>query len=194
MSTNANAEPGDGAPQGNAPQGNMPQGNMPQGHFPSLGPAHAHAHMMHHHHQHQMPPPLINPLHRRSVMTAVIDKTLINLSVLAKVEEGDKLGWTSDGKFIIQKPTWLTTGMRFLRGIDRWITLEHINDVINNAELIEEHGNVAQGRIARALAQSVHGLKNLQATYKDNATVSESIQVIIDRLGERYNLPHHDLM
>ena len=127
-------------------------------------------------------------------MTAVIDKTLINLNVLAKVEEGDKLGWTNDGKFVIQKPTWMTTGLRFLSGMDRWTTLDHINDVINNAELIEEHGNVAQGRISRALAQCVHGLRNLQATYKENATVSESIQVVIDRLGERYNLPHTDLM
>lgn len=144
--------------------------------------------------QHAPSPMLVTHQHKKAVMGAVIDKTLVNLNVLAKIEEGDKLDWTHDGKFVIQKPTWVTAGVRFLKRTNRWVTLEHINDVINNAELIEEHGGRAHQRVSRATAQSVHGLRNLQATYKDNPTVAESIQVLIDRIQERYNLPDSDVI
>ena len=131
-------------------------------------------------------------VHTRAVVTSIIEKALVNLDVLSKTEVGDKLGWTASGHFVIQKPNYFTTAMRFINRCDRWTTLSRIQDVISTAETME---NVQDSeRLKLALQRSIHGIRNLQMTYDGDVLMTSSLNVLLQRLGERYGLGDTELM
>jgi len=132
-------------------------------------------------------------LHNRAVVTSIIEKALVNLDVLAQVEVGDKLGWTASGHFVIQKPTYWTVAMRLLNRCDRWTTLNHIQDVISTAETMENIQTDTE-RLKTALQKSIHGVRNLQMTYDSDVLMSSSLNVLLQRLGQRYGLEETELM
>lgn len=125
--------------------------------------------------------------HTKNVVIMVIEKTLVNLSVLAKLEAGDKLDWTPNGHFMIQKPSRWTSALRFIKSNDRWKTLEHINEVVTTSETLEQMC-VSSDRLRTALIKCIHGLRNLQVTYADDILFLSNLNVLIDRLAEKYEL------
>ncbi len=131
-------------------------------------------------------------VHTRAVVTSIIEKALVNLDVLSQVEVGDKLGWTASGHFVIQKPTYFTVAMRFINRCDRWNTLNRIQDVISTAETMENVQDTE--RLKVALRKSIHGIRNLQMTYDGDVLMTSSLNVLLQRLGERYGLQETELM
>ena len=131
-------------------------------------------------------------IHTRAVVTSIIEKALVNLDVLSKAEVGDKLGWTASGHFVIQKPGYYTVAMRLLNRCDRWATLNRIQDVISTAETMESVQD--SERIKLALQKAIHGIRNLQMTYDGDVLMTSSLNVLLQRLGERYALEETELM
>ena len=117
---------------------------------------------------------------------------LVNLSVLSKIKTGEKLGWTSNGHFVIQQPGYWTIASTLLNIIDRWSTLQKIQDVINTAESMS---SIGEGyRISEALKKSVHGIRNIQATYNGDVLMYSSLNVLLERLADRFNFTDSELL
>ena len=131
-------------------------------------------------------------MHTLAVVTSIVEKALVNLDVLSQVEVGDKLNWTSSGHFIIQKPTYWNTVIRAINRVDRWNTLSHIQDVISTAETMEITDNGT--RLQFGIQKAIHGLRNLQHTYQDDVLMTSNLNVLLQRLGERYALGDSELM
>jgi hypothetical protein len=130
-----------------------------------------------------------------NVASQIIEKLLVNLRVLSQISEGDKLEFTAQGNFIPQKPEYWTSMYRFVKRIDRWYTLEKIQDTVSSAEIMEHHNEgVDQNRIENALKLSVHGLRNLQLTYKEDTLFFQSIEVLLERIANRYKLKNKDMI
>lgn len=125
-------------------------------------------------------------------MTQIVEKALVNLDVLSRVKVGEKLDWAASGHFVIMKPGYMTAAMRLFSGSNRWTTLSNVQDVISTAETME---GVQDGdRIKDALHKAIHGVRNLQVTYKDDVLMSSSLNVLLQRLGERYGLEDAELL
>ena len=126
---------------------------------------------------------------RNSVVNSIIEKTLVNLRVLAQVQVGDKLEFTPTGNFMIQKPSRWTLLYRTVFRMNRWETLSKIQETINNAEMMEEHnGGKDQVRIKNTLQKAIHGLRNVQTTYEEDMLFHSSIEVLLERIEQKYNL------
>ena len=123
----------------------------------------------------------------RTVVSAVLEKALVNLGVIADIEIGDKIDRTPSGNLIIQKPGWYTTALRMVKGVSRAHTLDLISDLIGGTENSIRDG-YNDPRIKKALINAVHGLCNLQATYEEDALFKSSIQVLLQRIEIRYGL------
>lgn len=116
---------------------------------------------------------------------SVVDKLLVNLRVIATVNEGDKLVYTSTGNFIPQSPGILISLYRFVTRDDRWHTLSRLNDLISTSETMQEFNNGSEKhRIQRALENSVKGLRHLQLTYQTDVLFYQSLQVLIERVED----------
>mgnify|MGYP006877666943 CR=1 FL=1 len=79
-----------------------------------------------------------------------------------------------------------------LNRIDRWTTLQKIQDVINTAESMSAVSDGA--RIGVALKKSIHGIRNIQTTYGDDVLMFSSLNVLLDRLADRFDLSESDLL
>lgn len=120
---------------------------------------------------------------RKQVAVSVIEKMLVNLRVLATLNEGDKLFYTSTGNFVPQTPTFYNSVVRFVFRDDRWQTFSRLSDLISAAETMQEYNNGAEkSRIKSALEQSVVGLRNLQLTYQTDVLFFQSLEVLIERM------------
>jgi hypothetical protein len=124
----------------------------------------------------------------RAVACIVLEKCLSNLGVLAELQVGDKLDFTSTGDFVIQRPTWFNTFTRTIKGVDRWKTHEHIANLFGTAEAIVDEGNINDPRVRTALVNSVHGLRNLQFTYDEDPTFRNRLRVLLQRVEMRYDV------
>lgn len=125
---------------------------------------------------------------KRSVANSVLERVLANLGVLGEIEVGDKLDFTPKGTFVIQKPTWLVTATRFLKGCDRWQTFDQVETLVGTAENMVDEGSFNDPRVREALLSCIHGLRNLQRTYSDDAAFKFRMEVLIQRIGMRYQL------
>lgn len=125
---------------------------------------------------------------KRTVANIVLEKILANLGVLSEVKVGDKLDFTPKGTFVIQKPTWLNSAHRLLKGTDRWQTFEQVENVVGTAESVVDEGSLNDPRIREALINCVHGLRNLQQTYLDDVTFKTRMEVLVQRIELRYDL------
>ena len=129
------------------------------------------------------------------VASQIVEKLLVNLRVLAQLNEGDKLDFTAKGHFVPMKPDYWTIAFRFFRRMDRWDTLQKIQETVGSAEIMEGHGHgIDKERIERALKLSIHGLRNLQLTYKEDTLFFQSIEVLLERIGNRYRLNSNELI
>ena len=138
----------------------------------------------------------------------MLDTILVNLKILSKVGENGKissLGTSGTGQISIAEPGYLTPIWRYIHGDSRQKTIETINDIVNNA--IQISNNMLQNTcmtiydnqdtpssyevskfnkqfqslksISTELENSLKGINNLKITYKNDATISSQIEVII---------------
>lgn len=116
---------------------------------------------------------------------ALLEKALINLCVIGQLREGDRLAFTSDGFFLLQRPAgrigliW-TTVSRVVSRTSRWQTLERVNDLVNSTTFFRERED--RERIDDAVRGALPGLRALQRTYSDDALVVQNLEVLTDRI------------
>lgn len=130
----------------------------------------------------------------RLVMSSVLEKSLVNLGVVADLEVGDKLDRDPEGNFFIQKPGTRTTLWRTLMWKTRRQTMEHIKDLIGTTENSIRENAFELPMIRTALVNAVHGLRNLQSTYSDDAFIRRSIEVLLEKIRMRYNLSETQML
>ena len=132
---------------------------------------------------------------QRNVASQIVEKLLVNLRVIAQLQEGDKMDYNAQGQFVPQKPDIFTSAMRFFKRTDRWYTLTKIQETINSAEIMQDHNNgIDKDRICRALKLCVHGLRNIQLTYQDDVLFYQNIEVLLERLQGRYHLQGNEMI
>lgn len=131
---------------------------------------------------------------QRNVICSVLEKILANLNIISQLKIGDKLDVTPTGYFVIQKPTWYSTASRFIRGIDRWQTYNRLLDLIGTAEGVVDEGSMNDNRIKESLIGCIHGLSNLNETYKEDVTLRSSLHVLSQRIQLRYGLDESGLI
>lgn len=131
----------------------------------------------------------------RHVASQIIEKILVNLRVISQLREGDKLDFNAQGNFVPMPPDYWTTAIRTLKRVDRWDTLAKIQECVSSAEIMENHDDgVDQERIQRALKLSVHGLRNIQLTYKEDVLFYQSIEVLLERIARRYKMTSREML
>lgn len=132
---------------------------------------------------------------RRSVSSQIVEKILVNLRVISQLSEGDKIDFTAQGHFVPLKPEYWTSIYRFVRRMSRWDALAKIQELVSSAEIMEGHDdNVDQERIEYALRSSVHGLRNLQLTYSSDTLFYQSLEVLLERIANRYRLKEREMI
>jgi len=133
--------------------------------------------------------------HTVKVFSSIVDKTLINLDVLSRVTQGDKLYKQTDGSLAIQRPWRLLFLQRTIMMVSRWDSHTHIQDLVQQAEFLFQYGDPAdRGRIQETLTRAVHGLRSLQKTYEDDALFVSTMEVMIRRIGLRFGVSLNNLV
>lgn len=133
-----------------------------------------------------------------------VDGVLVNLKIFSKIKKYDKLCFSGDSLEIDNR--YAAFVRRWLSSDDRAKSIEYINAVINRAFVIvdktydserntsdetidkspfkEENSNLLQ-RFSIELGNTVAGLGNLKATYKDDSLTKSKIDLIIDKIKIR---------
>lgn len=141
-----------------------------------------------------------------------MDRLFINLRIISKLPENGRIGTTSAGEIYIEKDKFQTTLMRTITGDSRdksvdfllqlmhdvqqssdniikalYIAKQHDRDNANNIttlEQINENAKKSQQlhKLIRELKKSKTGIKNLNATYKKDPTISAKIEEILDQV------------
>ena len=128
-----------------------------------------------------------------TVWKDIVDKVLVNLRVLACVEEGDKIDQLSNGFLVIQKPSIKTIANRMFYGTNREKTLKAINELIRSIELVND-SDPSDEMLFHVIRGSVHGFRNLQKTYKSDAYFVASIDVFLGRIQVRFELNSEEMI
>lgn len=137
----------------------------------------------------------------------IMDKILVDLKVLSKINQNGKLS-TSSNSIHIENDKIYTPIMRYIYGDSRLKTVEKIQELINNSqqvsvsilqhscmniyqrnnepasiEIVEFNKNYQQLKLlSNELKNSIQGINNLLITYKDDANVCSKLEVNIDNI------------
>lgn len=116
------------------------------------------------------------------VKSMSLDDVFINLNLIAKIEQGDKL-YIQD-KYVNIDTSYIQSIMRWYWGVDRKSTIGFIKLVINRAfefcnELIGSETKMLH-RLTNDLKNSISGLTKLKQTYAVDKLVQAEIDVIIE--------------
>lgn len=131
----------------------------------------------------------------RNVASQIIEKILVNLRVISQLREGDKMDFSAQGNFVPMHPTYWTVASRTLKRMSRWDTLSKVQECVSSAEIMENHDNgIDKERVENALKLSIHGLRNLQLTYQDDVLFYQSIEVLLERISNRYHLSNKEMI
>lgn len=127
----------------------------------------------------------------RSPANALLEKSLVNLCVLGELKEGDKLAFTYDGFYLLQRPvgrigTLWTSISRVVSRTSRWQSLERINNLIDSTTFFRDLDD--RERIEEAVQGAIPGLRALQRTYSDDALFVQNIEVLVDRVQRSFSL------
>ena len=131
--------------------------------------------------------------HTEVVISHIIDKVMVNLNVLSKVEQGEKLDWTPDGHFSIMKCTLWTPALRWVKGNSRSDTLNHLKDTVELAcrmgrdEKYKDH-------IREAVKLAIHGLRNLALTYQDDILFKSRMSVLLKHMEIEFILSKEEML
>ena len=131
-----------------------------------------------------------------------IDTYLLNLKIISKLEENDKL-ITTDKLLKIDKPTIFQGVHRWMSNESRSNTLEVLNQIYENSfditdillnkekeatenkkELEDSNSQIFQKFIIE-FTNSLSGIDNLKKTYKDDILVLSQLDMISNKLNSR---------
>ena len=120
---------------------------------------------------------------------ALLEKALVNLRVLGQLQEGDRLAFTTDGFFLLQRPSSRVAVIfnsitRIVSRTSRWETLARVNELVANSELF--HSREDKERVDEAVREAMPGLRSLQRTYADDALFVQNIEVLMDRVQRHF--------
>ncbi len=121
------------------------------------------------------------------VKSMSLDDVFINLNLIAKIEQGDKL-YIQD-KYVNIDTSYIQSIMRWYWGVDRKSTIGFIKLVINRAfefcdELIKSDTKMLF-RLTNDLRNSIGGLTKLKHTYVVDKLVQAEIDVIIEDIRSK---------
>lgn len=117
------------------------------------------------------------------------EEIFINLSVLAKIEPGDKLLLENE-KLLNIDTSLFPSLMRWLKGSNRMSILVFINTILENSfELhdlwIKEEQNQLIFRLTSDLKNTLIGLANLKHTYSTDKLVQSELDVMMENIRTR---------
>ena len=126
-----------------------------------------------------------------------IDRTVVSLKIISKLNERDKLLFR-DRTVMIQRPSIITAIQRFINGDTRDNTVVGITQLLEDTESLLNECKAASNadndgscrlhdryittcRLSSSIDQAMKGLKTLRITYENDQVMQSHIESIIER-------------
>lgn len=130
-----------------------------------------------------------------------LEDIFINLSLLSKIDVGDKLIQNGAMKHLNIDTSYFQFITRWFKGSNRNNSLKFINHVLNKAfeyndNLLEdktEKSALTLFRLTADLKNSLNGLNNLKQTYNMDKLIQSEIDVMIDNIRNKLDLNSKNL-
>lgn len=143
---------------------------------------------------------------------SLFDNLFVNLRVISKIPAGGKISTTGSGQIKIEDTKtlngWLSTGRRRLNGDSREEAVKVLMQIINDASELSDNiidslkpinGNTNIGvlndsskkcnqlaKLCEMLKNSKRGIKNLHATYVEDANITARLDEVIDKIESQH--------
>jgi hypothetical protein len=136
-----------------------------------------------------------------SSISLSLEDIFINLTLLSKIDVGDKLIQNGSMKHINIDTSYFQFITRWFKGSNRNNSLKFINHVLNKAfeyndNMLEEKSEksaVAVFRLTADLKNSLNGLNNLKQTYSTDKLIQSELDVMIDNVRNKLDLNSKNL-
>jgi len=130
-----------------------------------------------------------------------LEDIFINLTLLSKIDVGDKLIQNGDMKHMNIDTSYFQFITRWFKGSNRNNSLKFINLVLNRAfeyndNMLEEKSEkaaVTVFRLTSDLKNSLNGLNNLKQTYSMDKLIQSELDVMIDNVRTKLDLNSKNL-
>jgi hypothetical protein len=133
------------------------------------------------------------------LLKLTLDDVFINLTLLSKIEVGNKL--FQNGKYINIDNSYFSFLSRWFYGNNRRNTMTFISQVLNKAfEYVEYYSTINKKdtsnrqhalRLNNELKNSIDGLTNLKLTYNYDKLIQSEIDVMIENIRSKLDLYIH---
>ena len=124
----------------------------------------------------------------------LLDQILINLKVVSKLENYEKITVGNDGNITIQKTGVLQTVTRLVKGDTRDISIEIVNNIINNiielSEIIIEYFEMAIK--LHEDKKSIINQKKIDEKYNYLVLIKQELKNSLTGIDNLYNTYSHD--
>ena len=110
---------------------------------------------------------------------------MLNLKVVGMLRPHERLSTMGNRVFVDRPSVW--QGLRrWIRGDHRKLNVDVLDQVFGSALLMLRNSNDEQRRlrVAHEMLQACTGLRNLQATYEQDAETVARLQIIIDSVRD----------
>lgn len=114
-----------------------------------------------------------------------VEQVLTSLKIISMIKEGQKVCVRNGFLSLENKSVGLMVAIRrWIHKDNRVSTLTYIKNIINTAfDILGIHGDVLiLNKLKTSLKISINGLRCLSVTYNDDAAITASIEVLIDRI------------
>ena len=136
-----------------------------------------------------------------STIILSLEDIFINLTLLSKIDVGDKLIQNGNMKHINIDTSYFQFITRWFKGSNRNNSLKFINHVLNRAfeyndNMLEEQSEksaVTVFRLTADLKNSLNGLNNLKQTYSTDKLIQSELDVMIDNVRTKLDLNSKNL-
>lgn len=123
-----------------------------------------------------------------------LEDVFINLSLISKIEIGDKL--IQNDKYINIDKSYVKFFTRWMNGDNRTDNISFINNVLykafeyNEKLSTDQSSEIAQTllRLNNDLKNCINGLMNLKQTYSNDKLIQSEIDVMVDNIRSKLNL------
>jgi len=130
-----------------------------------------------------------------------LEDIFINLTLLSKIDVGDKLIQNGDMKHMNIDTSYFQFITRWFKGSSRNNSLKFISHVLNQAfeyndSMLEEKSEksaVTVFRLTADLKNSLNGLNNLKQTYSTDKLIQSELDVMIDNIRNKLDLNSKNL-
>ncbi len=123
--------------------------------------------------------------------TFTLEEIFINLTLISKIEIGNKLFHTD--KYVNIDNSYFQSIYRWYNNIDRNSSIKFINFILNesfifNSRLLDENtpdSNLLLFRLTTGLKNAINGLTNLKQTYTCDKLIQSELDVMIDNIRSK---------